>query len=166
MFLFFGCSRLQSYSVEVENMTRDYGLLLIDFSVKPGSTSKSGKRQKVYKLYPRRNTGGRGGKKLFGAFNSTYHELPKEIYIKWQLADLSDCDKKFNKYGCTFHPIEEKIFQKTIDLRSYQKTDVFQDLGKISSRGWPSRNTATLKIEFNGDDFDISVHSGSTKVWQ
>lgn len=104
---------------------------------------------------------------IFGPFKGTRHKLPNEIKIVWQFAELSDCTNPEKKIGCKFTPIEDEIFEEIIDLTSFQESIAFQQLGKTSKRGWPSKNTAKLKIIFTNEGVDISAHQGMTKkFWQ
>lgn len=83
-----GCSRLEPYTIGVSN-SGELGVILLEFPVKN---------------FTRKNLGPRNSSasKRYSQFKGTYHNLPSEIIIKWQLANLSNCDERQKNMAVLF----------------------------------------------------------------
>jgi len=179
--MLFSCSNKPPYSVSIGNYTGQ-GIIFYDL---PVATETLWKEKKVYPTIP----GSISGLSKFPNFLGSQHSLPNQITIKWQLAKLNDCkQEEFSreldgyskevsveinpnvyawKMDCEWFPLESKKFETTVDLRSFQKSEPFLELGKRHKSVQMSRNTAGIFMAFYGeDDLRIKTYSGHSKTWQ
>ncbi|MES9992838.1 MAG: hypothetical protein ABW098_12840 [Candidatus Thiodiazotropha sp.] len=100
----------------------------------------------------------------FGQFHDHPHSLPDQVVVEWQLAELSDCrsvrvyskDPQYiRKRGCTWTPLEGKIFRKVFDLKEAQKSEFAKRAGERIRFG--SKRIMTIMFIFRDEDVEMRV---------
>ncbi|MEW8023442.1 MAG: hypothetical protein AB2794_19115 [Candidatus Thiodiazotropha endolucinida] len=95
--------------------------------------------------------------------------LPDQVEIEWQLAKLSDCrsvrvyskDPQYvRKHGCTWTPLEDKIYRKVIDLTEVRRSEDAKMAGKTLRMG----SNSSLSIFFVFRDGDVTLSFGSRRT--
>lgn len=146
-------------------------MILYDF---PARSIYSKKVESQIKLY----TGSSGinpGRGRYLALRNSRSNLPDEITIKWQLAELTDCSEKvairsrpgyYRTYNCGWQLLPNKFFEKTINLKKYKDSEAFKNKGKFT--GWKNlnRRTATIVFDFNDEEIIIKTQAGKTNWMQ
>lgn len=109
----------------------------------------------------------------FNNFIGHPDSLPDQIEVEWQLAELKECshvasskslvygttDQKTytSKIGCTWIPLEDKIYRKVIDLKAIQESEHAKRSGETISLG----QTRVLNILFMFRDEELEISFGS-----
>ena len=125
----------------------------------------------------------------YGTFQGHDHDLPDEVTIEWQLADLTKCDRAFQentqslpepekttalKYrresffhlsGCQWTPRADRIFRKTLDLRGVKESEAFKKTGKRYPDVAGSRYTLGISIIIIEDQVYLETANGATNPW-
>ncbi|MBT3058091.1 MAG: hypothetical protein AB2733_17350 [Candidatus Thiodiazotropha taylori] len=107
----------------------------------------------------------------YGRFHDHPHSLPDQVVVEWQLAELSDCrrvdrfrskvpktdDTKIyiRKLGCTWTPLEEKVFRKVFDLKEIQNTEYAKRAGERIRFG--SKRVMTIMFIFRDEEVEMRV---------
>jgi hypothetical protein len=107
----------------------------------------------------------------FGQFHDHPHSLPDQVVLEWQLAELSDCrrvdkyrskvpktdDNKIytRKLGCTWTPLENKVFRKVFDLKEAKKSEFAKRAGERIRFG--SKRVMTIKFIFKDEEVEMRV---------
>lgn len=168
------CSRDILYSVSAANYG-EYGVILKHFptrldglvNIRPGIP---GVRDDIYEK---------------GYFRGYPNSVPDQLEVVWQLAELKDCsevrvaksyvkgadpDERYTrKSGCTFVPIEDKIFRKTIDLKALMNTESGRRAGKRAKPWWSlsnSRYGLSIAFEFRDEQLDVKALTYRTNPWR
>ncbi|MET0071723.1 MAG: hypothetical protein ABW096_16925 [Candidatus Thiodiazotropha sp.] len=99
-----------------------------------------------------------------GRFPDHPHSLPDQVVIEWQLAELSDCrsvrvyskDPQYvRKHGCTWTPIEGKVFRKVFDLKGVQNSEYAKRAGERIRFG--SKRVMTIRFIFRDEEVEMRV---------
>ncbi|MEW8256698.1 MAG: hypothetical protein AB2747_20270 [Candidatus Thiodiazotropha taylori] len=106
-----------------------------------------------------------------GRFPDHPNSLPDQVVVEWQLAELSDCrrvdrfrskvpktdDTKIyiRKLGCTWTPLEEKVFRKVFDLKEIQNTEYAKRAGERIRFG--SKRVMTIMFIFRDEEVEMRV---------
>ena len=172
----YGCSGKFIYNVHLANYGK-YGITFIKFPSKG--------------LPKRRRTGIPGIRAdvsgLMGGFNNDRYHLPsKPIEIVWQLNELTDCDSVIGPYesndknypgmfsrkrGCTWTPLPDKIFRKTIDIEALKKSEHFKRSGKNADGfslipRFAEKRIMSITLVFRDDEMDVNLSSRITNPWK
>jgi hypothetical protein len=107
----------------------------------------------------------------FGRFHDHPHSLPDQVVVEWQLAELSDCERVIQnksleyqttdekvytrKAGCTWTPLEDKVFRKVFDLKEIQKSEYAKRAGERIRFG--SKRVMTIKFIFRDEEVEMRV---------
>ncbi|MEW7973666.1 MAG: hypothetical protein AB2821_09330 [Candidatus Thiodiazotropha endolucinida] len=106
-----------------------------------------------------------------GRFPGHPHSLPDQVVVEWQLAELSDC-RRIDKYksavlktddtkiyirklGCTWTPLEDKVFRKVFDLKEIQKSEHAKRAGERIRFG--SKRIMTIMFIFRDEEVELRV---------
>jgi hypothetical protein len=109
----------------------------------------------------------------FGKFHDHPDSLPDQVAVEWQLAKLSDC-RRVDKYkskapetddtkiytrkiGCTWTPLEDKVFRKVFDLKEIQKSEHAKHAGERIRFG--SKRVMTIMFIFRDEALEMRVSS-------
>ncbi|MBV2096133.1 MAG: hypothetical protein AB2660_20955 [Candidatus Thiodiazotropha sp.] len=106
--------------------------------------------------------------------------LPDKVEIEWQLAELSDCkriikhksfvhktkDEKIytRKAGCTWSPLENKVYRKVIDLTEVRQSEDAKMASKTIRIG--SKRSLSIFFVFRDDDLTLSFGSRRTNAFK
>lgn len=123
----------------------------------------------------------------FGRFPGHPNSLPDKVEVVWQLAKLSKCadygpaqsdktrkwlsgngyDPSFHTLarGCTWHPIPDRVFRKTIDMNEIKATEAYRRTGSANPNRAASRYTLNLKFIFIEDQLKVEADNGATNPW-
>lgn len=125
----------------------------------------------------------------YGTFENHDHDLPDEITIEWQLADLKDCGRALEKRAqslpepertsamkyrresfiyrsdCRWAPRSDLIFRKTLDLRPVKMSKAFAQTGRRYPDVAGSRYTLALSIVIIEDEVYLEFANGATNPW-
>ncbi|MDD3763172.1 MAG: hypothetical protein PHP86_07770 [Nevskiales bacterium] len=110
-----------------------------------------------------------------GTFASHKTSLPNEVEVVWQLAALTNCkenepDSSYpggrRKSGCTWLPLKDKIYRKTLDLSDIKQSEAYKKTGKSNPRRGGSHYTLVLNLIFNEDQVRIEAYNSSTHPWR
>lgn len=71
-----------------------------------------------------------------------------------------------NKSGCTWHPQSNKIYRKTLDLKSVRDTEAYKKTGKPYSGISMSRFQLNLTLIFIEDEITVKAESRVTNPWK
>ena len=184
-FVLEGCSKPQSYSVYVNVVsTNGYGVVLYDFPVARDSqryntVDLSLSEFRVHPITP----GSWEGLTVLPAFAGYEgRKLPDNITIKYQYAELSDCDssylehpkkmdasglnyltgekKYYTKHKCkTWNLLADRLYTKEVNLTALNSSKEMRLIGKKNHNG--HRIGARLHIEF-ADDGSLSTRLENT----
>lgn len=113
----------------------------------PGTKGLAG-IELVKRLYPSLPSKYRDTAAAFGRFPGKPRSLPDSAEVIWQLAELRECrtnteaqsektvkelkalgrDPEYHRIasGCTWKPLPDKIFRKTVDLTAIRETDAYK----------------------------------------
>ncbi|MEW8509411.1 MAG: hypothetical protein AB2608_01110 [Candidatus Thiodiazotropha sp.] len=148
-----GCSKFL-YNVSVANYG-EYGVIFLKIP-----TTRINK-------YRRKNPGIPGVRDdigHFGRFHDHPYSLPDQVEVEWQLAELSDCrsvrvyskDPQYmRKRGCTWTPLEDKVFRKIFDLKEVKKSEYAKRAGERIRFG--SKRVMTIMFIFRDDEVEMRV---------
>lgn len=125
----------------------------------------------------------------FGSFQGYEREIPDEIDIAWQLADLENCkdnlhvdpanlkqveeirrlgytaSQHVSKQLCQWTPLPDKIYRKKLDLRQIKNTDAYKRTGDRYKEVAGSRYTLNITLIFIEDQVKVEVDNGATNPW-
>jgi len=125
----------------------------------------------------------------FGRFNGYETSLPDSLDIAWQLASLDDCkatvrmdansesikkelkgrsygpSEYFGKSGCTWRPLSDRIFRRTIDMKALRLSDAYKRTGDRYKDVAGSRYTLNITLIFIEDQVKVEVDNGATNPW-
>ncbi|MET0068881.1 MAG: hypothetical protein ABW096_02510 [Candidatus Thiodiazotropha sp.] len=99
--------------------------------------------------------------------------LPDIVEIEWQLAELNDCrsvrtyskDPQYvRKHGCTWTPLEDKVYRKVIDLTEVKQSEDAKMAGKTIRMG--SKRSLSILFVFRDDDVTISYSNRRTNAFK
>lgn len=99
-----------------------------------------------------------------GRFPGHPHSLPDQVVVEWQLAELSNCrsvriyskDPQYvRKHGCTWTPLEDKVFRKVFDLKEIQKSKHAKRAGERIRFG--SKRVMTIMFIFRDEEVELRV---------
>ena len=168
-----GCERQTLYSVSAANYG-EYGVVLKHFptrldglvNIRPGIP---GVPADIYEK---------------GYFRGYQHSVPDQVEVVWQLAELRDCsrvreaksyvpgadpsERYTRKSGCTFVPIEGKVFRKIIDLNAIMKTEAGRRAGKLAKPWWTLRRARyglSIAFEFRDEELEVRALTYRTNPW-
>ena len=167
-----GCGREILYSVSVANYG-DYGVILQKLPVKFNRPTEiepgiPGVRADIYEK---------------SHFRNYPDSLPDQVEVVWQLAELKNCDEVIEgpsfldendphvyarKSGCTFVPIEGKVFRKVIDMKELMNTKAGQKAGKRTKPWWTlstARYGLSIAFEFRDEELEVRALSYRTNPW-
>ncbi|MEW8139616.1 MAG: hypothetical protein AB2768_15800 [Candidatus Thiodiazotropha endolucinida] len=106
--------------------------------------------------------------------------LPDQVEIEWQLAELSDC-RRVDKYksavpktddtkiyirklGCTWTPLEDKVYRKVIDLTEVRRSEDAKMAGKTLRMC--SKSSLSIFFVFRDEDVILSFGSRRTNAFK
>lgn len=157
-----GCSKFL-YNVNVANYG-EYGVIFLKI---PTTRTNAHKRKNPGIPGVRDDIG------HFGKFHDHPHSLPDQVVVERQLAELSDCrsvrvyskDPQYvRKRGCTWTPLEDKVFRKVFDLRDILKSEHANRAGERIRLG--SKRVMTIMFIFRDEDVALSVGSRRTNAFK
>ncbi|MEW8072791.1 MAG: hypothetical protein AB2777_21625 [Candidatus Thiodiazotropha endolucinida] len=99
--------------------------------------------------------------------------LPDHVEVEWQLAKLSDCrsvrvyskDPQYvRKHGCTWTPLENKVYRKVIDLTEVRRSEDAKMAGKTLRMG--SKRSLSIFFVFQDEDVTLSFGSRRTNAFK
>lgn len=169
-----GCEHKLLYSVSVENYG-ELGVILRNFPTRLDGLANihagiPGVRADIYeKSY----------------FRGHPDSVPSEVEVVWQLAELEDCagvreaksyapgadpsERYTRKLGCTFVPIEGKVFRKVVDLKEIMRTEAGQRAGKRAKPWWAlsrARYGLSIAFEFRDEELEVRALTYRTNPWR
>lgn len=109
-----------------------------------------------------------------GRFEGYENSLPDKVEVVWQLAKLSDCDYvnpsrespgHVAKSGCTWTPIEGKVYRKTIDMDVIRSSQAYKRTGSPVGQGAGSEYTLKILFIFNEGELQVKALNGRTNPW-
>ncbi|MEW8048271.1 MAG: hypothetical protein AB2805_17440 [Candidatus Thiodiazotropha sp.] len=99
--------------------------------------------------------------------------LPDHVEVEWQLAKLSDCrsvrvyskDPQYvRKHGCTWTPLENKVYRKVIDLTEVRRSEDAKMAGKTLRMD--SKRSLSIFFVFQDEDVTLSFGSRRTNAFK
>ncbi len=173
------CATSLDYRMEVASYGA-YGVIVKDPPfVAPAIGKRSGKLGERFRVNPG-IPGVHADFFLLDHFTGYPDSLPEAVTIKWQLAELLNCEEVrevesmveddpdpktyVRKEDCDWQPIEGKEYSHDIDMAAIRRSEAYRKTGKGGSI-WGGHNTLIISLIFREGALEVQAANGRSAAF-